>query len=144
MCACAFFIILLLKMQIMFSFFCFVSSTKKPHTHINVHVTQNPEFNNWSNLIQCNWLKLRNFINIQWNICFDDIETTKLIGPMLYSYSSVCVCVPIFSALATMHCQWQTINLLSIVMLFIIGSSFRESNEMRIFVVIVVRNLFLI
>lgn len=78
---------LLLKMQIIYSLlffsFCFIGN-KATHTHTQtVHVTQNSEFNNWSNLIQCNWLKLRNFINIQWKICSDDIETSELIGLLL-------------------------------------------------------------
>lgn len=106
----------------MFSFlclvwFCFIYD-KATHAHTlthtsNVHVTQNSEFNNWSNWIQCNWLKLRNFINIQWNIRFDDIETSELIGSTLCSLRAqhvcMCLCVcAIFSALATMQCHWQT------------------------------------
>lgn len=33
-------------------------------------------FHNWSNLIHCNWLKLRNFINTQCNTVYD-IETSE-------------------------------------------------------------------
>lgn len=54
--------------------------------------------NNWSNLIHCNWLKLRNFINTQWNIRFTTSKplSSKLAAYIKYKWCMcdwMCVCV---------------------------------------------------
>lgn len=124
---------LLLKMQIIFSFFVLFHQQQQQSRC--VHLAQNSEFNNWSNLIQCNWLKLRNFINIQWNILrFDDIETSELIGLYVVvtrtAACALCTCILVCVSYFP-HSTSQLCNAIGkpnslCIELFVIGSSLRN------------------